>query len=237
MPFELTQQGTTIVITDTDTGRYPDFEAVRSDIIKKEAVIVIDTIIIQSNGANYTIENGFEKIQTGLPYDDILTPDVINNYEKQHQEQIKLEKNALEEKNKKEKQALENAMKSGEWDGVSDEVKDAASANIILTTSMFVSCRDIDYELDVITYECAYGMNIFRDLFASVRDIVGGRSKAVETVLRDARKVVMHGLREEALNLGADAVIAIDIDYSELSGGGKSGMLVAIATGTAVKLK
>ncbi len=110
------------------------------------------------------------------------------------------------------------------------------AANIILTTSMFVSKREIDYEIEIISHECAYGMNIFRDVFAAVRDVVGGRSKASEKVLQDARKQALAGLRHEAVALDADAVIAVDLDYAELSGGGKSGILLAIATGTAVKL-
>ena len=109
-------------------------------------------------------------------------------------------------------------------------------SNMIVTTSMFVAGREIEREIDVITSECVYGMNVFRDIFAAVRDIVGGRSKASEKVLRDARKEAMKGLKEEAVKVGADAVIAIDLDYMEM-GGGKSEMMVSIASGTAVKLK
>ena len=109
--------------------------------------------------------------------------------------------------------------------------------NIILTTSMFVANHEIDKELDVITAECAFGMNIFRDLFAGVRDIAGGRSNATEKVLQDARVEALNQLRTRAVHKSADAVIAIDLKYVELSGGGKNGMLLVVATGTAVKLK
>lgn len=110
-------------------------------------------------------------------------------------------------------------------------------ARVILTTSFEVAGREIESEIDMITAECAYGMNIFRDFFAGIRDLVGGRSKAVEKVLRDARTTVFDELRLQAEELGADAVIAVDLDYHELTGGGKGGMLLVVATGTAVRLK
>ena len=104
-----------------------------------------------------------------------------------------------------------------------------------LTTGFQTAAGEIERELDVITAECVFGMNIFRDLFAGVRDIAGGRSEATQNVLRDARKEVLRELRIEAAEMGADAVIGVDLDYSEFSGGGKS-MLFIVASGTAVKL-
>jgi uncharacterized protein YbjQ (UPF0145 family) len=65
-------------------------------------------------------------------------------------------------------------------------------------------------------------MNIFRDIFAAVTDIFGGRSSATQRVLRDARKTCLAELKKEADELGANAVIAVKLDYSEFSGGGKS---------------
>ncbi|MEY8211058.1 MAG: YbjQ family protein, partial [Gammaproteobacteria bacterium] len=84
--------------------------------------------------------------------------------------------------------------------------------------------REIDHEIEVITAECVFGMNIFRDLFAGIRDIFGGRSEASQKVLRDARQTCLHELKLEAKKLGADAIIGIDLDYQEFSGKGK-GML------------
>lgn len=78
-------------------------------------------------------------------------------------------------------------------------------------------------------------MNVFRDLFAGIRDVVGGRSGATQNVLRDAKEAALTEIRRQAFDLGADAVVAIDLDYTEFSGGGKS-MLVCIASGTAVTL-
>lgn len=107
--------------------------------------------------------------------------------------------------------------------------------SIILTTESDHNLEVLE-RIEVITAECAFGMNIFKDIFAGVRDIVGGRSKATEGVLKDARKQVLADLKKEAYSLGANAVVGIDLDYSEFSGGGKS-MLFVIASGTAVKIK
>ncbi|WP_370980216.1 YbjQ family protein [Agaribacterium sp. ZY112] len=107
--------------------------------------------------------------------------------------------------------------------------------DIVLTTETSPDL-EIEERIEIITAECAFGMNIFKDLFAGVRDIVGGRSKATQGVLRDARKTVLSELRKEAYSIGANAVIAVDLDYNEFSGGGKS-MLFVVASGTAVKVK
>ena len=111
-----------------------------------------------------------------------------------------------------------------------------APENVILTTGYEVSGYSIEREIDVITAECAYGMNIFKDFFAAIRDVVGGRSEATENILRDARETALAELRMEAVRVGGDAVIAIDLDYHELSGGGKNGMLLVVASGTAVSI-
>ena len=94
---------------------------------------------------------------------------------------------------------------------------------------------NVTERLDIITAECVFGMNVFRDLFSGVRDVVGGRVGSTQKVLRDAKDTVLSELRREALDLGAHAVVGVDLDYSEISGGGKS-MLFVVATGTAVKL-
>lgn len=90
--------------------------------------------------------------------------------------------------------------------------------------------------IDIITSECVFGMNLFKDFFAAVSDVFGGRSSTTQKVLRDARKTCLNEMRREAAQLGADGVIGVKLDYSEFSGGGKS-MLFLVASGTAVKLK
>jgi uncharacterized protein YbjQ (UPF0145 family) len=105
---------------------------------------------------------------------------------------------------------------------------------MILTTTTLVEGRPVAAYLGIVTGEVIVGANIFSDLFASVRDIVGGRSGAYEGALRDARTQALAELELEAKDLGADAVIGIDLDYEVL---GKTGsMLMVSASGTAVKL-
>ncbi len=109
------------------------------------------------------------------------------------------------------------------------------SKRLILTTETSAHDLVIAERLGVVAAECVFGMHLFKDLFAEMRDLFGGRSEAVQNTLKDARKVALEELRSEAADLGADAVIGVDLDYSEISGGGKS-MLFLVASGTAVKL-
>ena len=111
-----------------------------------------------------------------------------------------------------------------------------AAPSVLLTTAPSLEGHRVIQTIDIVTAECVFGMNIFRDLFAGVRDIFGGRSKSSQRVLRDARQTCLTELRREAHALGANAVIAVDLDYSELSGSGKS-MLFLVASGTAVRVE
>ena len=88
---------------------------------------------------------------------------------------------------------------------------------------------------DIVSAEAVIGVNLFRDIASMVRDVVGGRNASLQNAMREARSAVLNELKLEAYELGANAVIAVDLDYSEISGGGKSMMLV-VATGTAVTL-
>lgn len=90
-----------------------------------------------------------------------------------------------------------------------------------------------DY-LGIVTGEAVMGANIFRDMFAGLRDIVGGRSGSYEKELRRARQVAMDEMTECARELGANAVVGVDLDYEVL--GGQNGMLMVSISGTAVKL-
>ena len=107
---------------------------------------------------------------------------------------------------------------------------------IKLTTSFSFTNFDIEDEVGIVTSECVFGMNVFRDFFAGMSDFFGGRSSASQKVLRDARNTCLAELKKEAYEIGADGVMGIDLDYSEISGKGK-GMLFLVASGTAVKLK
>ena len=104
---------------------------------------------------------------------------------------------------------------------------------MIQTTTPTVEGRAITEYLGVVTGEAILGANIVRDLFAGIRDIVGGRSGAYEEELRKAREIAMEEQGAEAQQLGADAVVGIDLDYETV---GQGSMLMVTASGTAVRL-
>ena len=103
---------------------------------------------------------------------------------------------------------------------------------MILSTTPTIEGRPISQYHGIVTGEAILGANIFRDLFAGIRDIVGGRSGAYEGVLRDGRQQALEELAAEAKRLGANAVVGIDLDYEVLGQGGS--MLMVTASGTAV---
>jgi len=105
---------------------------------------------------------------------------------------------------------------------------------IELTTTPTFEGRRITRYLGVVHGEAIVGANVFRDMFAAVRDIVGGRSAAYEKELAKARQVALDEMSDKARQLGADAIVGIDLDYEVL--GAQSGMLMVSASGTAVKL-
>lgn len=105
----------------------------------------------------------------------------------------------------------------------------------ILLTTETQSDLKISHRIEIITAECAFGMNIFKDLFAGIRDIVGGRSKAVQATMREARKTALYELKKEAYEVGANAVVGVDLDYVELSASGS--MVMLVASGTAVVIE
>ena len=101
-----------------------------------------------------------------------------------------------------------------------------------LTTTPSMEGRKIMRYCGIVAGEAVLGANVFKDMFASVRDIVGGRSGTYEKVLRKARQIALDELSEQARELGANAVVGIDLDYEVL--GEKNGMLMVSASGTAV---
>jgi uncharacterized protein YbjQ (UPF0145 family) len=105
---------------------------------------------------------------------------------------------------------------------------------MILTTTTSIEGRPVREYVGIVTGEAILGANIFKDLFAGIRDIVGGRSGAYEEELRKAREIAMQELAAEATGRGADAVIGIDLDYETVGQGGS--MLMVSASGTAVRL-
>ena len=103
-----------------------------------------------------------------------------------------------------------------------------------LTTTPGIDGKTISNYLGIVTGEAIVGANIFRDLFANIRDIVGGCSAAYEQELARARTIALDELKMAAQQLGADAVVGVDLDYEVL--GANNGMLMVSVSGTAVKL-
>jgi uncharacterized protein YbjQ (UPF0145 family) len=88
--------------------------------------------------------------------------------------------------------------------------------------------------MGIVTAETIIGANIVKDLFAGIRDIVGGRSGTYERVIDQARMSALRELEENAMQMGANAIVAIDLDFETIGSGGS--MLMVIATGTAVRI-
>jgi len=105
---------------------------------------------------------------------------------------------------------------------------------MIVTTTNAIEGRPVDDYLGIVTGEAILGANLFKDIFAAVRDVVGGRSEAYEKELRKAREEALREMATEAQGRGADAILAVDIDYEVL--GKTGGMLMVSASGTAVTL-
>ena len=105
---------------------------------------------------------------------------------------------------------------------------------MIVTTTPSVEGKTIAEYCGVVTGEAILGANLFRDFFAGIRDIVGGRSASYERELNKARQIALQELEEEADKVGADAVVGVDLDYEVVGQGGS--MLMVSVSGTAVKL-
>ena len=104
---------------------------------------------------------------------------------------------------------------------------------MIVTTTHDIQDKKINDYLGIVVGEAVMGANLFTDIFASIRDIVGGRSGAYEDELTKARKIAFQELENEARMLGANAVVAVDIDYEVV--GPKGSMLMVSISGTAVR--
>nr|WP_088327688.1 heavy metal-binding domain-containing protein [Bacillus cereus] len=102
---------------------------------------------------------------------------------------------------------------------------------IVTTTSVIQGKEILDY-IDIVNGEAIMGANIVRDLFASVRDIVGGRSGAYESKLKEARDVAMEEMKQLAKQKGANAIVGVDVDYEVV----RDGMLMVAVSGTAVRI-
>ena len=116
-----------------------------------------------------------------------------------------------------------------------DRLANKAEIEAIVLTTETASNLNVTQRIEIVTAEVAFGMNVFKDLFAGVRNIVGGRSEAVQATMRDSRRAALYELKKEAHAVGANAVVGIDLDYVELSGAGS--MVMLVASGTAVVIE
>ncbi len=103
---------------------------------------------------------------------------------------------------------------------------------MITTTTPFIENRPVQQYLGIVSAEAIIGANAFKDIFASIRDLVGGRSGTYEKVIEEARTSAMNEMVKKAEAIGANAVIGIDLDFETV--GGTGSMLMVMATGTAV---
>lgn len=103
---------------------------------------------------------------------------------------------------------------------------------MIITTTPSIEGKRITKYCGIVTGEAILGANLFKDLFAGVRDIVGGRSATYEAELQRARDIALLELHERSAQLGANAIVGVDLDYEVL--GSNNGMLMVSASGTAV---
>ena len=103
---------------------------------------------------------------------------------------------------------------------------------MLVTTTSTIEGKKVVKYLGIVTGEAIIGANIVKDFFAGVRDIVGGRSGAYEEGLREAKDIAVTELQQNAAALGANAILAVDLDYETMGGSGS--MLMVSASGTAV---
>ena len=116
-----------------------------------------------------------------------------------------------------------------------EELEQRVRGMIVCTTPSIEGYR-ITRTIDVVTAECVFGLNIFKDFFMGLTDFFGGRSDTAQSALRDARLSCLNELKREAASVGGNAVVGVDLDYSEFSGKGNS-MLFLVASGTAVTIE
>ncbi|OXB96610.1 MULTISPECIES: YbjQ family protein [Bacillus] len=103
---------------------------------------------------------------------------------------------------------------------------------MIVTTTSGIQGKEIIEYIDIVNGEAIMGANIVRDLFASVRDVVGGRAGSYESKLKEAHDIAMDEMKELAKQKGANAIVGVDVDYEVV----RDGMLMVAVSGTAVRI-
>jgi uncharacterized protein YbjQ (UPF0145 family) len=106
---------------------------------------------------------------------------------------------------------------------------------MLVVTTHNIEGKPVSEYMGIVTGEAILGANIFKDFFAGIRDIVGGRSAAYEEELRKAKQIAIKEMVDEAAQRGANAILAVDLDYETITLGNGGGMLMVSASGTAVR--
>lgn len=104
---------------------------------------------------------------------------------------------------------------------------------MIVSTTSTLQGKEIEAYLDIVSGEVIMGANVVRDFLAGITDIIGGRSGTYENKLAEGRELAIREMKEKARGLGANAIIGVDLDFETL----REGMMMVIATGTAVRVK
>jgi uncharacterized protein YbjQ (UPF0145 family) len=107
---------------------------------------------------------------------------------------------------------------------------------MLITTTPTVEGKQITQYFGLVSGEAILGANIFKDFFAGIRDIVGGRSAAYENELRKAKEIAIREMTDSAVALGGNAIVGVDLDYETIGSGQGSSMLMVSASGTAVRV-
>ncbi|MGV2940321.1 YbjQ family protein [Mesobacillus sp. LC4] len=104
---------------------------------------------------------------------------------------------------------------------------------MIVTTTSTLQGKEVESYMGIVSGEAIMGANVVRDFLASVTDVIGGRSSAYENKLAEGREIAIREMEDKARRMGANAIIGVDLDFETL----REGMMMCIATGTAVKIK
>jgi uncharacterized protein YbjQ (UPF0145 family) len=107
---------------------------------------------------------------------------------------------------------------------------------MLITTTPNIEGKQISQYFGLVSGEAILGANIFKDFFAGIRDIVGGRSAAYENELRKAKEIAIREMTDSAAALGGNAIVGVDLDYETIGSGQGSSMLMVSASGTAVRV-
>jgi uncharacterized protein YbjQ (UPF0145 family) len=107
---------------------------------------------------------------------------------------------------------------------------------MLITTTHTIDGKQISQYFGLVSGEAILGANIFKDFFAGIRDIVGGRSAAYEKELRKAKEIAIREMTDAAVALGGNAIVGVDLDYETIGSGQSGNMLMVSASGTAVRI-